>query len=109
MDAYDHRKKSFSFVLRVVSGIRSEWNLARLWLAQMRHGARPAIFPRISKAPFSEQHRLLVCSSCFVRFAPSLVIQPEAKVFSPQFLVKSAFADSIIHFRISLTNVFELS
>jgi len=75
----------------------------------MHHGTRPAIFPRISKTPFSEPHGLLVCGSRLGRFAPSLVIQAEAKVFSAEFLVKSAFADSIIHFRITLANVLEFA
>jgi len=77
--------------------------------AQMHHGTRSAIFPRISQAPFSEQHRLFVCGARFVRFTPSLIIQAETKVFSAEFLVKSAFADSIIHFRITLANVLELA
>src|ERR1044071_5759845 len=77
--------------------------------AQMHHGTRSTIFPRISKAPFSEQHRLFVCGSRFVRFASSLIIQAETKVFSAEFFVKSAFADSIIHFRITLANVLELA
>lgn len=82
---------------------------ATLWPAKMHHGTRAAIFPRITKAPFSEQHGLLVGGSRLGRFAASFVIQPETKVFSSEFLVESAFADPIIDVRIALTNVLEFA